>query len=143
MNLIMKILLFPVLLPIYYLKWRNSRTPALQGKTIAESFQLPHEKYPEVLRWEKGDKIEFLDGLGHVDFYYFECINEKGIITLRGFISQDEFEQFNINLIMRKYRVVNIDLKTRKIKTEIKSSNRSYQEYLDDYKIGYNQAEKL
>ena len=104
MNLLMKIILFPFLLPIYILKHFNKKN--IKSDKI-EHPKLPHEKYPEIPFWEEGDELEYFGKYNIREEYEFKNITEDGILTVTKY---RDYRQLNIDKFMKIF-IVNVSLK--------------------------------
>ena len=83
---------------------------------------LPHERYPAILDWRKGDDI-----YDQGNTYIFIACNEKGDVFVQHFANKFRFD---IELVSR--RMVNRSLQNRKIDAELKESS-EYMELLAEF----------
>jgi hypothetical protein len=85
-----------------------------------KSPKLPHEIFPELLRWQEGDKIN-TNGSGFT--YTFISCDEKGEFYLKR-ENFDDYWRFDLKKIQT---LTNISLQNREIKAQIEQSDNYWQ----------------
>lgn len=99
---------------------------------------LPHEIYPELLDWEKDDKLEATTLLENfTQTCYFISLDEKFIYLSD--LYRKERAVFSGNFVMKNF--INVSLRTRKADEYFKNTS-EYQNILNDFKNSVNELKE-
>ncbi len=99
----------------------------------------PHQKYPEILQWKKGDIIE---GIACTQMYYFSSVTSDGILFLEDFKTKIMVQK-DLAYIMESYynstcseRLVR-DLEQQYFKKE------KYMQFIQDFQKSYEDVKHV
>lgn len=114
---------------------RGARQPATAPVAVARS--APHEQYPEIMHWQKGDEIR--STATHNDFWFnLISITEDGIVYGQERLSDHKFRQ-PLWVVMRDGR--NRSLMDREINEALKRSN-EYMELIVEFNRAFSELQE-
>lgn len=93
----------------------------------------PHERWPEVLHWRRGDKFEGTYDLRHTA-YTLIAVQEDGYAVVQYFGDRDWAP-------ISKLVGHNVSLRTRRVNEDLQQSN-DYMELINQFKIAYAELEE-
>lgn len=116
--------------------WWNARN-SVPSAPIAVPNPAPHEQYPEIMHWQKGDEIR--STAIHNNFWFnLISITEDGIVYGKERLSDHKFRQ-RLWVVMRDGR--NLSLKDREINEALKQSD-EYMELIAEFNKAFKELQE-
>lgn len=119
-------------------QWWRSRNPTHDSATMkAVPSPAPHEQYPEIMHWQKGDEIR--STASHNNFWFnLISITEDGMVYGKERLGDHKFRQ-KLWVVMRDG--CNLSLKDREIDVALSASN-EYMELIAEFNKAFKELQE-